>query len=265
MIHPSISLIISTYDRPGALAKVLAGVAGQVVQPMEVLLADDGSGELTRAIVDKLTRELPLPLRHLWHENQGFRKTIILNEAIQQAQGDYIVLLDGDCVPHRKFVRDHQELAESGWWVQGRRSFLTEQFSLSFQPGRSRFLSCWLRARASGLFKGIRWPWPIVFRNQIQRGIVGCNMGVWREDLIQINGFDEEYEGWGLEDSDLGNRLYHLGRPRKFVYGRAIVHHLNHRETSRTELSANHDRLQSTLNSGRVRCRCGLSTHQSIS
>ena len=123
MTHPSISLIISTYDRPGALVKVLTGVAGQEVQPMEVLLADDGSAELTRAVVDKLTRELPLPLRHLWHENRGFRKAIILNEAIQQAQGDYIVLLDGDCVPHRKFVRDHLELAESGWWVQGRRSF----------------------------------------------------------------------------------------------------------------------------------------------
>ena len=265
MIHPSISLIISTYDRPGALTKVLAGVAGQVVQPLEVMLADDGSAGLTRSVVDKLTRELPLSLRHLWHKNLGFRKTIILNEAIQQARGEYIVLLDGDCVPHRKFIRDHQELAESGYWVQGRRSFLTEQFSPSFQPLRNRFLTCWLRARASGLFKGIRWPWPIVYRNQTQRGIVGCNMGVWREDLILINGFDEEYEGWGLEDSDLGNRLYNLGRPRKFVYGRAIVHHLNHRETSRTELSANHDRLQATLESGRVRCQSGLSTHQPIS
>ncbi len=265
MAKPKTTLIVSTYNRPGALAKVLDGLARQVVPPAELFLADDGSDALTSGVVERLAPKLPVPLRHLWHEDQGFRKTIILNEAIQEARGDYVVLLDGDCVPHRMFVHDHQQLAEQGWWVQGRRSFLTEQFSPSFQPGRSRFLNCWLRGRASGLFKGIRWPWPLVLHNQSQRGIVGCNLGVWREDLIQVNGFDEEFEGWGLEDSDLGNRLYHLGRYRKFVYGRAIVHHLNHRETSRTELSANHERLQSTLSTGRIRCRCGLNTHQSIS
>jgi len=265
MIKPSVSLIVSTYNRPGALAKVLLGVAKQTVRPAELFLADDGSDDQTRRVVEQVAPEIPVPLRHVWHEDCGFRKTIILNEAIQEARGDYVVLLDGDCVPHPRFVADHAQLAEQGWWVQGRRSFLTEQFSPSFHPGKSRFLGCWLRGRGSGLFKGIRWPLPFVLFNQQQRGIVGCNLGVWRDDLVRINGFDEEFEGWGLEDSDLGNRLYHLGRYRKFVYGRAIVHHMNHRETSREDLSANHERLQSTLSTGRIRCRCGLNTHQSIS
>ena len=261
MTHPSISLIISTYNRPGALAKVLTGVADQVVQPMEVLLADDGSGELTRTIVDKLARELPLPLRHLWHKDSGFRKAKILNQAIAEARGNYIVLLDGDCIPHRQFIADHSQLAERGWVAQGQCSFIREQFSPSFQPSRSGFFNWWLRGRASGLFKGVRWPMPFVRHDQAQRGILGCNMGIWREDIIEVNGFDEEYEDWGLEDSDIGNRLYHLGRHRKLVYGRAIIYHLNHRGISRDDLSSNHDRLLTTLKERRVKCARGLDQH----
>ncbi len=259
MATPSISLIISTYNRPGALSKVLAGVAGQVVMPGEVLLADDGSNELTREVVNRLASQLPVS--HHWHEHLGFRKTKILNEAIAAAQGDYVVLLDGDCVPHRRFIADHIQLAERGWWVQGRRSFVREHHSPSFQPGRSGFFTWWLRGRASGLFKGVRWPIPFMRHDKAQRGIIGCNMGIWRNDLIEVNGFDEAFEGWGLEDSDLGNRLYHLGRHRKLVYGRAIIHHLNHPEIPRDDLPTNHDRLQATLRERRVRCDRGLARH----
>ncbi|MFM1556876.1 MAG: glycosyltransferase family 2 protein [Limisphaerales bacterium] len=258
---PNISLIISTYNRPGALSKVLAGVAGQVMPPKEIVLADDGSEELTREVIKKLTVQLPSSLRHVWHKDYGFRKTKILNQAIAEARGDYIVLLDGDCVPHRRFIADHSQLAESGWWVQGRRSFIREHFSPSFQPSRSGFFNWWLRGRASGLFKGVRWPMPFMRHDQAQRGIIGCNMGMWRADLIEVNGFDEEYEGWGLEDSDLGNRLYHMGRHRKLVYGRAIIHHLNHREISRDELPSNHGRLLTALKERRVKCARGLGQH----
>ncbi|MBC8325651.1 MAG: glycosyltransferase family 2 protein [Verrucomicrobia subdivision 3 bacterium] len=261
MAAPKISLIISTYDRPGALSKVMLGVARQVAAPCEVILADDGSGELTRAVVEKLADQLSAPFRHFWHEDSGFRKTKILNRAIAGARGDYIVLLDGDCVPHRRFIADHSQLAERGWWVQGRRSFIREQFSPSFQPSRTGFFNWWLRGRASGLFKGVRWPMPFIRHDQAQRGIIGCNMGVWREDLFKVNGFDESFEGWGLEDSDLGNRLYHLGRHRKLVYGRAIIHHLNHPELPREDLPANHDRLMTTLKERRVKCANGLDLH----
>jgi len=261
MAAQNISLIISTYNRPGALSKVLGGVAGQVTPPAEVLLADDGSSELTRAVVEKLTAHMSTPLRHFWHKDSGFRKTKILNQAIAEARGDYIVLLDGDCVPHRRFIADHSQLAEPGWWVQGRRSFIREHFTPSFQLSRTGFFNWWLRGRASGLFKGVRWPLPYMRHDQAQRGIIGCNMGIWREDLIQVNGFDEDYEGWGLEDSDLGNRLYHLGRHRKLVYGRAIIHHLNHSEISREGLPSNHDRLLTTLKERRVKCARGLDQH----
>lgn len=261
MSGPSISLIISTFNRPGALSKVLAGVAGQVTTPAEVLLADDGSSDVTKEVVNRSIPQLSAPLRHFWHEHLGFRKTKILNQTIAASKGEYVVLLDGDCVPHRRFIADHIQLAERGWWVQGRRSFVHEHHSPSFQPGRSRFFKWWLRGRASGLFKGVRWLLPFMRHDQAQRGIIGCNMGMWRDDLVAVNGFDEAFEGWGLEDSDLGNRLYHLGRYRKLVYGRAIIHHLNHPEIPRDDLPTNHGRLQATIDERRVKCDRGLAQH----
>ena len=255
-----ISLIISTYNQPAALAQVLAGVALQTHSPNEVLVADDGSGEADARSIKNWRHRLP-PLEHVWHEDHGFRKAVILNEAITRASGDYVVLLDGDCVPHPRFVEDHAVLAEPGCWVQGRRSFINMTHVPDYATGGVGFISWWLRGRSSGLFKGIRWPVPWVRRDRSQRGIIGCNMGIWRSDLVSVNGFDEAFEGWGLEDSDLGNRLYHLGRDRKLVYGRAVIHHLNHRQISRDQLSKNQGRLRNVKEHKTVACALGLRGH----
>ncbi|HEY3913279.1 MAG TPA: glycosyltransferase family 2 protein [Verrucomicrobiae bacterium] len=249
-----ISLIISTYQRPDALEKVLRGVAAQLEMPSEILLADDGSGPPTRAVIEQWQQKLPL--RHFWHEDKGFRKTIILNKCIAAARGDYVVLVDGDCVPHRRFIGDHADLAEKIFWVQGRRSFVKEEFVGSFEP--ASIWSAIFAGRITGGPKAIRWPVPVIRRNTGQRGIIGCNMGFWRDDLIAVNGFDEDYLGWGGEDSDLGTRLYHLGRPRKFVYGRAIVYHLNHPSHDRANAEAAWKRLDETIRSGKIRCKHGL-------
>jgi GT2 family glycosyltransferase len=116
-----------------------------------------------------------------------------------------------------------------------------------------------LAGRITGLAKADRLPFAVALRNAGQRGIIGCNMGFWREDLLAINGFDEEYTGWGIgEDSDLGTRLYHLGRPRKFVYGHAVVFHLNHPMLGRSHLEASRQRLTETIRSGKVRCERGI-------
>ena len=260
MAVAEISLIISTYNQPVALKHVLAGVALQTQTPREILIADDGSEGTVARVVKDWSHRLP-KLEHVWHEDRGFRKTVILNEAIARAHGDYIVLLDGDCVPHPRFIEDHANLGEPDCWVQGRRSFINESSVANYATGGSGFISWWLCARASGLFKGIRWPIPWIRRDYGQRGIIGCNMGIWREDLISINGFNEEFEGWGLEDSDLGNRLYHLGRARKLVYGRAIIHHLNHGQLPRNRLSENQSRLRLVLDQKVVECTQGLRNH----
>jgi glycosyltransferase involved in cell wall biosynthesis len=254
-----ISLIINTYERPGPLDQVLRGVLGQSQMPGEILIADDGSGPPTRALIGQWQARLPVPLRHLWQPDDGFRKTSILNKSVAAAAGEYIVMLDGDCVPHPKFVGDHATLAEQNFWVQGRRCFVEEKFAPQFSITATPILRWLLTGRITGLPKALRLPWPLVRRNTAQRGIIGCNMGFWRDDLLAINGFDEEYTGWGIgEDSDAGTRLYHLGRPRKFVYGHAIVYHLNHPMSSRAHVQASLDRLAETIRSRKIRCARGL-------
>jgi glycosyltransferase involved in cell wall biosynthesis len=253
-----ISLIINTYERPGPLEQVLEGVGRQSEKPGEILIADDGSGRATREAIGQWQTRLATPLRHVWQPNRGFRRSSILNRAIAAAQGEYVVMLDGDCVPHRKFVADHAGLAEKGFWVQGRRCFVGEEFAGEFSAGRTPIGRWMLAGRITGLAKAVRLPWPMAWRNTGQRGIIGCNLGIWREDFIAVNGFDEEYTGWGLEDSDLGTRLYHLGRPRKFVYGHAIVYHLNHPAGSRSHLEESRRRLAETIGSGKIRCERGI-------
>ena len=254
-----ISLVISTYNRPDVLSKALVGVALQRLPPDEVLIADDGSAQPTRDLVQSWAKSQSFPVKHIWHEDQGFRKTTILNRSILAADGDYLVLTDGDCVPHPKFIADHLALAEKGYWVQGRRCFVREAFVPEFDAAKITAWRWMLTGKIIGAAKGIRWPLPVIRRDTRQRGIIGCNMAFWREDLTAVNGFDEDYSGWGVgEDSDLGTRLYHLGRRRKFVYGRAITFHLNHRLLPREHHAASLARLAETIATKKIRCKHGL-------
>lgn len=263
MSPPRVSLIISTYNRTDALAKVFAGVLRQSRAPAEVLISDDGSREPTRELVASFARQLAVPVRHVWHPDDGFRKTVILNQSVAEATGEYLVFLDGDCVPHRHFIADHGGLAERGFWVQGRRCFVAEKHVPAFDIARTPVLAWLLTGRITGLAKAVRLPLPLVRRDTRQRGIIGCNLAAWRDDVVAINGFDEEYTGWGIgEDSDMGTRLYQLGRPRKFVYAHAVVYHLNHPEAPKSHVAQSQARLSETLRTGKLRCVRGLDLHR---
>ena len=256
------SLVISTFNQPAVLAKSIRGWQQQTCWPDEILFSDDGSGAATRAVIAEFAATSPVPVRHIWHPDDGFRKTIILNQTLADARGDYLIFTDADCVPHAKFIADHQALAERGFWVQGRRCFVREEFVPSFEAGLSPVWRWMLAGRITGAAKGVRWPLAIIQRDTRQRGIIGCNMAFWREDLVAVNGFDEDYTGWGTgEDSDIGTRVYHLGRRRKFVYGRAITFHLNHPQAARDHHPASLARLAETIASGRIRCVNGLNRH----
>jgi hypothetical protein len=258
-----ISLVISTYNQPDALAKALRGLGRQTRWPDEVLVSDDGSAEPTKNLIARFAAGAPVPVRHVWHPHDGFRKTVILNQTLAMAAGDYLVFTDADCVPHEKFVADHAALAEKNFWVQGRRCFVREEFVSAFEPGKTRAGLWMLAGKITGAAKGVRWPFPIVRRDTKQRGIIGCNLAFWRDDLIAVNGYDEDYTGWGTgEDSDIGTRLYHLGRRRKFVYGRAITFHLNHPPAPRGHHAASLARLAETIASRRIRCEHGLNRHR---
>jgi glycosyltransferase involved in cell wall biosynthesis len=258
-----ISLVISTFNHVRPLELCLAGFRNQTSAPMEILIADDGSTSPTRDLIVRLAPSLPCPVHHLWHEDKGFRKNAILNQSLAAAKGDYLVFTDADCIPHPKFIEDHACLAEKGFWVQGRRSYLSSSFSNTHLPADSIHpLSLFLSGQLSGAAKAFRLPFPIIKRDTAQRGIIGCNMGMWKKDLLEVNGWDEEYEGWGLgEDSDIGSRLYHLGRPRKFVYGRSILYHLHHPILSRDHVPKSQSRLEETLRTKKVQCIKGVNQY----
>ena len=258
----SISLVISTFNQPRALEKVFAGVTRQTRSPDEILISDDGSDETTRELIGKFSKTSSAPVKHIWHAHDGFRKTIILNKTVAAAKGDYLIFTDGDCVPHPQFVADHAALAEKDFWVQGRRCFVREEFAPEFSAETIPAFGWMLAGKITGAAKGVRWPISIIRRDTKQRGIIGCNMAFWRADLVAVNGYDEDYTGWGTgEDSDIGTRLYHLGRQRKFVYGRAITFHLNHPPAPRGHHAASLARLAETITSKKIRCEHGLDRH----
>lgn len=258
MPHSNTSLIISTYQGASSLGAILNRLAKGSSHPFCIHVADDGSCEKTRLALKKASREMPVQILHHWHEDKGFRKAKILNQAVNSCQADYVVFLDGDCLPHKDFVRDHMAMAEKGYFVQGRRCFVRENQVDALLEGRTSLSRLMLTGKVSGLFKSFRLPKPIVKVNRDMYGLLGCNLGVWKDDLLAVNGFDEDYEGWGREDSDLGARLYNLGLSRKMVYGRALVYHLNHPENKRDQLSQNDKRLKETISSCKTRCTNGL-------
>jgi len=189
---------------------------------------------------------------------------VLLNKAVAEATGQYLIFTDGDCVPHHQFIADHERLAERGFWVQGRRCFVEQPYVAVFESGIAGIWFWMLSGRISGAAKGVRLPIPIVLRNKKQRGIIGCNMAFWREDVVAVNGFDEAYLGRGIgPDSDLGTRVYNLGRPRKFVYGHAVVYHLNHPIMPRDNLASKRVWLEETIRTGKTRCERGLQQYLS--
>ncbi len=255
--------MVNTFNAPEALDKVLGAVGRQTGLPYEVLVADDGSGPETRAVLEKWEQRLPFALGHVWQENKGFRRTHVLNQAVLRARGDYIVFLDGDCVPHAEFVADHLALAEGGCWVQARRCFVKEPYVPEFDPAKISVAAWVAMGRIEQGLKAFRTPWKSVRKDEDLRGVIGCNLGIWREDLLAVNGYDESFTGWGREDSDLAARLFHLGRKRKFVRGRAVVFHLNHPVASRAQLESNQARLEETLKTRRVRAVLGIAERMS--
>ncbi|WP_372808410.1 glycosyltransferase [Pontiella sp.] len=256
---PTISLIISTYNNPLALGEILRRIECGTELPEQVLISDDGSGEETRALVDQWIRESKLNIVHCWHEDKGFRKTRILNITLSRTTGEYVVYLDGDCLPMPCFIEDHRKLAEKGYFVQGRRAFVSEEAVQGLLRHEVSFFSLFLHRKIRGLVKSFRFPVPVVIRNRRHKGLIGCNLAIWTEDLVAVNGYDEAYEGWGIgEDSDLCIRLYNKGLRRKFVYGRAIIFHLDHPPCSKDHVKKSLARLQEAIDSKRVRCENGL-------
>lgn len=224
------SLLISTYNWPEALDLTFRSLMSQTQLPMEVVIADDGSGPETKKVIDYHRTQLSIPIKHVWHEDIGFRRTVILNRAVRQADGDYIIQTDGDIILEPHFIEDHLREAREGFFIKGGRGMLSQSkaaailrtknisiplFSLGVKP--------WINVIRFKLASPLFYGDP-----QSKNSMRGCNMAFWKKDFVAVNGYNNDMTQWGYEDSELGARLINFGIKRKRLKLTAVCYHIYH-------------------------------------
>jgi glycosyltransferase involved in cell wall biosynthesis len=259
------SLVVTTYERPVALARVLASVARQSRWPDEVVVAEDGSDAATDEVVRAFARASRCPVRHVTQPHEGFRAGRIRNAAVAAAGGDYVILLDGDMVAHPDFVAEHVSLARRGRYSQGVRILLDAGATQALIEGRAGIPGPFARGLGGARRAyGVHAPALSALLRDVAGSVIAvksCNQGFWRSDLLAANGFDETMIGWGSEDKELCARLENAGVRRQTLLFAAIAFHLAHEPASRGSAKTNRARWRETVRSGRTRCDRGIDQH----
>ena len=262
------SIVVLTYRRVNALLAVLRALAPQCTASCEVLVADDGSPPEDLAALQRGLPRFGCPVRHVWHPDTGFTAARARNLAVRASSGERLIFLDGDCVPNPRFLAMHTRLSRPGEFVNGSRVLLSQRLTAqvegcSVDMARAS-LAQWVAWRLRGdVNKCLHlWQWPgAPGRTQTSfrwHGIRSCNLAVWRDDFLAVNGFDEQFSGWGHEDADLVLRLHEQGLQRCNGFLATEVFHLWHPENSRVDASRNQDRVLERLRTHQKRAAQGM-------
>lgn len=260
-----VSLIVTTYNWKEALELVLRSAFDQTLAPMEIVVADDGSRPDTAELIRNMASQAPVPLVHSWQEDDGYRLAKSRNRAIARAQGDYILLIDGDILLDRRFAADHLAVARRGYFVQGPRALLGDK--LTAQVFARGGLTIPLGARGVGNKKNCLRSELLSrlfsLKSTKLQGTRLCNFAFWKEDALRVNGFNEDFVGWGREDSEFVARLLNCGVQRQNLKFRALGYHLHHPMNNRDRLALNDDLLQRTIEGRLTWCKTGLDQYRS--
>lgn len=246
-----ISVIISTYNAEKWLEKVLIGYTNQTYKDFEVIIADDGSRPSTKELIDRYAANYPVPLRHLWHEDKGYRRQEILNVAIVEAANEYIIMTDGDCIPRKDFVEVHAKFAERGKFLSGGYCKLTMKTSEAITKedilNEDCFDVSWLKKIDKlGFSQSLKISAGPVLGSVLDTittttpSFNNCNSSGFRDDMIAINGYDERMK-YGGPDREFGERLENYGVKGKQIRHKAVCLHLDHSRGYKTpeSLAAN--------------------------
>ncbi|MFC0323768.1 glycosyltransferase [Gallibacterium melopsittaci] len=261
------SLIITTYNRPDALEAVLNSVLQQHQLPTEVLVADDGSTEETKKVIERYQALYPIPLIHCWQPDEGFKLAESRNRALATAKGDYIIVIDGDMVLHPLFVQDHIRYAKRNVFVQGSRVSLpaAKTDEILRQPSHYPMIKWYQPGIETRLEKRLSachlyWINQILHKAKTNyyKGVRGCNMAFFREDALKVNGFNNDFVGWGREDSEFVARFFNAGMKRRDIRFAAIAYHLWHKEEARDALPQNDQLLAQAINDKIIYCKNGV-------
>jgi len=259
-----ISLIISTYNWVEALNLCLKSVLNQSILPNEIIIADDGSKLETKLLIDEYKKKSPIPIIHVWQEDEGFRLAKIRNKSIIASKFEYIVQIDGDIILHKDFIKNQKTYAKKGVFITGSRVLLLQKTSLkAIETGsiNFNFFTNNIKNRFHTLY--------IPFINYLIRPksnpidklifkVRGCHMSFWRKDLIEVNGYDENFKNWGREDSELAFRLIIKGLKLKKLKNAAIQYHLYHRENDKSKIEINNLILEKNKKNKKFYCLNGL-------
>lgn len=249
----NVSVIISTYNSPRWLEKVLWGYMCQDFHDFEIIIADDGSGDETKQLIEAFKKTSSVPVHHVWHEDQGYRRQTILNLAILRAKTEYLIFTDGDCIPRKDFVSTHVRHAQKGYFLSGgycklpmklsriisRESIVSQKsFNLRWlwangTVGMSQSRKLYVKGNLANLLDFIT-PAKPTFNN--------CNTSAWKQDILAVNGYDERMK-YGGSDREIGERLVNLGIRGKQIRHRAIVLHLDHPRDYKTRESLEKNQL----------------------
>jgi len=252
-----LSVIVTTYNWEAALECCLNSLFAQTDNQFEIIIADDGSGAATHTLIAQLLEQSPVPLRHCFHEDNGFRAGTIRNQAVLASRGDYLIFLDGDCVVFPHFIQRHRQLMQVGYFVAGNRVLLNQAFTQTVLNSQIQlheksflhFVGWRLQGKINRLLPLLYLPVNFLRlqRPQYWQQAMTCNLAIWKPDFVRVNGFDQLFEGWGYEDSDLVIRLIHAGIKRKEGRFAVSVLHLWHKQNDRSEQQRNYQRLQERL------------------
>jgi glycosyltransferase involved in cell wall biosynthesis len=235
------SLITPTYNWPEALELLLLSVKRQSTLPNEVIIADDGSTSKTLELVTRYQKDFPVPLIHVWHQDDGNQKPAIMNKAIAKAQHDYILEIDGDIILHKDFVKDHLSMAEKGTYLFGSRVNIQQDHLTKLFKNKQVLFNYF----SKGIKKRNRTLRIPFIANKAKKEskrsskLRGCNMSFWRADFIAVNGFNEKLVGWGIDDSELIQRMINNGILGKRIKHKGIVYHIYHKEQDKSQVHLN--------------------------
>ncbi len=249
------SVIFTTYNSPAWLEKVLWGFFAQTHRDFEIIVADDGSRDETRQLIERIAQQAPVPVRHVWQPDEGFQKSRILNKAIAAASGEYLIFTDGDCIPREDFVAEHLRHAQDGCYLSGGYFKLPLDISQAITQedvARRRVFSLqWLRE--NGMSVGLIKAWKLTMRGAlgnllnhlpVKASWNGHNSSCHKKWAIAVNGFDENMQ-YGGQDAEFGRRLRHLGVKAKRIRYSTICVHLEHGHGYVTpEMKANSARIR---------------------
>lgn len=259
------SLIISTYNWAEALNLCLLSVSRLSVLPDEVIIADDGSRRDTYDLIKRFQQSFKVPLIHVWHKDEGFQLAKIRNKAIAKAQYPYIIQVDGDLILHKHFIKDHIEVARKGSFVTGSRVLMNDELSskmMSSQRTAANIFTPGIRNHFNSLrIKFLRNYLADRYHQKDIDSIRGCNMAFWKEDVIKVNGYNEEFEGWGGEDQELAIRMLNAGVKKRVIKMGGTVLHIAHTKYCRSKHQENDHRMLRTLREEITYCSQGISQY----